>query len=247
MGISNQPGQWTLTVTSEDLTILMDLEEKTGTSFAARPHAAQVGEIISKYSSWGIVPLVIPELFPDTPMPTARIPFQQGTDLGYLNELAKANGYVFYLDPGPVPGMSKAYWGPEVRIGVPQHALSVNMDGLSTVDQLTFSFDGSAREDLEARVQIPGTRVSTVLPVPEVSVLRPPLALKPAPALKKKVLKDTANKDTTQVLAETLAQIAESADADAASPTTACTSSRAVRTTCAVVRTPRTSPWPARA
>jgi hypothetical protein len=213
VGISNQPGQSTLTVTGEDLTVLMDLEEKTGTSFTARPHAAQVAEIIAGYAEWGIVPLVIPELFPDVPMPTDRIPFQQGTDLGYLNELAKANGFVFYLDPGPVPGVSKAYWGPEVRLGVPQHALNVNMDGLSTVDQLTFSFDGSAKEELQARVEIPGTHVSTVLPVPEVSVLRPPLALKPAPALRKKVLKDTASKDATQVLAETLAKVAESADA----------------------------------
>ncbi|GGK74547.1 hypothetical protein [Mangrovihabitans endophyticus] len=213
VGISNQAGQSTLTVTGEDLTILMDLEEKTGTSFSARPHAAQVAEIIGGYAQWGIVPLVIPELFPDTPMPTNRIPFQQGTDLGYLNELAKANGFVFYLDPGPAPGVSRAYWGPEVRLGVPQHALNVNMDGLSTVDELTFSFDGSAKEDLQARVEIPGTRVSTVLPVPEVSVLRPPLALKPAPALKKRTLKDTANKDATQVLAETLAKVAESADA----------------------------------
>jgi len=213
VGISNQPGQSTLTVTGEDLTVLMDLEEKTGTSFAARPHAAQVAQIIAGYAEWGIVPLVVPELFPDTPMPTDRIPFQQGTDLGYLNELAKANGFVFYLDPGPVPGMSKAYWGPEVRLGVPQHALNVNMDSLSTVDQLTFSFDGSAKEDLQARVEIPHTHVTVPLPVPEVSVLRPPLALKPAPALKKKVLKDTANKDATQVLAETLARAAESADA----------------------------------
>jgi hypothetical protein len=213
VGIANQPGQSTLTVTGEDLTILMDLEEKTGASFAAQPHAAQVARIIGGYAEWGIVPLVVPELFPDTAMPTARIPFQQGTDLGYVTELAKANGYVFYLDPGPVPGMSKAYWGPEVRLGVPQPALSVNMDGLSTVDQLTFSFDGSAKENLQARVEIPGTRVSTVLPVPEVSVLRPPLALRPAPALRKRTLKDTASKDTTQLLAETLAKIAESADA----------------------------------
>lgn len=213
VGVSNQPGQSTLTVTGEDLTVLMDLEERKGDAFPSMPHAAQVSLIIAKYAQYGIVPLVIPEIFPDVPMPTQRIPFQQGTDLGYLTELAKANGYVFYLDPGPLPGVSRAYWGPEVRIGVPQHALNVNMDGLSTVDQMTFSFDGSAKEDIQARVQIPATRVSTVLPVPEVSVLRPPLALRPAPALKKKVIADVAKKDATQALAEVLAKIAESADA----------------------------------
>jgi hypothetical protein len=213
VGIANQPGQSTLTVTGEDLTVLMDLEERPGQSFPSMPHFGQVAVIVGRYAQYGIVPLVIPELFPDVPMVTQRIDFQKGTDLGYVTELAKANGYVFYLDPGPAPGMSRAYFGPEVRLGVPQHALNVNMDALSTVDQLTFSFDGTAREEPQVRVQIPATRVSTVLPVPEVSVLRPPLALRPAPALKKKVIEDTAKKDIAQAQAEALAKAAESADA----------------------------------
>jgi hypothetical protein len=213
VGIANQPGQSTLTLTGEDLTVLMDLEERPGDSFPSMPHFAQVAVIVGRYAQFGIVPLVIPEIFPDVPMVTQRIDFQKGTDLGYVNELAKANGYVFYLDPGPAPGVSRAYFGPEVRLGVPQHALNVNMDGLSTVDQLTFSFDGTAREEPQVRIQIPATRVSTVLPVPEVSVLRPPLALKPAPALRKKVIEDTAKKDIAQAQAEALAKAAESADA----------------------------------
>ncbi|WP_406835054.1 hypothetical protein ACICHK_01035 [Streptomyces sp. AHU1] len=213
VGVSNQPGQSTLTVTGEDLTVLMDLEERAAVPYPAMGPAARVAAIISQYAQYGITPLVIPELVPQTPMPTRRIDFQKGTDLAYVTDLAKANGYVFYLDPGPLPGMSRAYWGPEVRLGVPQHALNVNMDALSNVDQLTFAFDGTAREEPEARVQIPATRVSAVLPVPEVSVLRPPLALKPAPALKKKVIADTAKKDPGQVVAETLAKAAESADA----------------------------------
>jgi hypothetical protein len=213
VGISNLAGQSTLTVTGEDLTVLMDLEDRPGESFPSMPRAAQVALITTRYAQYGITPLVIPELFPDTPMPTQRIDFQKGTDLGYLAQLAQANGYVCYLDPGPMPGMSKLYWGPEVRLGVPQHALNVNMDDLSNVDQLTFSFDGSAREDPQTRIQIPATHVSAVLPVPEVSVLRPPLARRPAPALKKTVIDDSAKKDAAQALAEALAKAAESADA----------------------------------
>ena len=131
VGISNQAGQSTLTVTGEDLTVLMDLVERPGNAFPSMPHAAQVSLIVSQYAEFGITPLVIPELFPDTPMPTERIDFQQGTDLAYLNQLAQANGYVCYLDPGPLPGMSRLYWGPEVRLGVPQHALTVNSDAMS--------------------------------------------------------------------------------------------------------------------
>lgn len=213
VGISGVPGQSTLTLTGEDLTVLMDLEERVGVPFPAMGPAARVAAIIAQYAGYGITPLVIPELIPQTPMPTQRIDFQKGTDLGYLTELAKVNGYVFYLDPGPVPGLSRGFWGPEVRLGKPQPALTVNSDHLSNVDQLSFGFDGSAREEPVARVQIPTTKVSVLLPVPEISVLRPPLAQRPAPALRKKVIADTAKKDAAQAFAETLAKVVESSDA----------------------------------
>ncbi len=128
VSVTGTPGQSTLTVTGEDLTVLMDLEEREGVPFPAMSPAARVAAIIGRYAQYGITPLVVPELVPQTPMPTQRIDFQKGTDLGYLTELAKANGYVFYLDPGPVPGVSRGFWGPEVRLGTPQHAINVNMD-----------------------------------------------------------------------------------------------------------------------
>jgi hypothetical protein len=213
VAVSNAAGQSTLTVTGEDLTVLMDLEEKPGIPFPALPAAARVAAIIVQYAQYGIVPLVIPELFPDVTLPTQRIDFQKGTDLGYINQLAKANGYVFYLDPGPLPGMSRAYWGPEIRIGIPQPALTVNSDAFSNVEQLTFSYDGTAREQPTARIQIPATKLSIEIPIPEISVLRPPLTARPALALKKTVLPDTAKQDPAQVAAQALAAVAQSADA----------------------------------
>jgi hypothetical protein len=213
VGVSNEPGQSTLTVTGEDLTVLMSLKEEQERQFPATSPAARAVVIIANYASYGMVPVVVPEIFPQVKMPTEQVPSQKGTDLDYLNEMAKANGYVFYLDPGPVPGVSRAYWGPEVRLGVPQPALTVNSDASSNVDQMTFSFDGTAREAPTVMVQIPATKISLPLPVPEVSILRPPMALKPAPALKKTVIADTAKKDAPQALAETLAKAAESADA----------------------------------
>ena len=213
VAVSNAAGQSTLTITGEDLTVLMDLEEKPGIPFPALPAAARVAAIVVQYAQYGIIPLVIPELFPDVTLPTQRIDFQKGTDLGYINQLAKANGYVFYLDPGPVPGTSRAYWGPEIRIGIPQPALTVNSDAFSNVEQLTFSYDGTAREQPTVRIQIPLTKLSIEIPVPEISVLRPPLALRPAMALKKTVLPDTAKQDPAQAAAQALAMAAQSADA----------------------------------
>ncbi|HEV7975030.1 hypothetical protein [Amycolatopsis sp.] len=213
VGVSNQPGQSTLTVTGEDLSVLMDLEQKEDKQYPSLSPSAKAALIIAQYATYGITPVVVPEIFPQTPMPTQRIESQKGTDLEYLTKLAQDNGYVFYIDPGPVPGVSRGYWGPEVRLGVPQPALTVNSDAASNVDQMTFSFDGTAREAPQVMVQIPATKISAPLPVPEVSILRPPMALKPAPALKKKVIADSAKKDAPQALAEALAKAAESADA----------------------------------
>ena len=213
VAVSNAAGQSTLTITGEDLTVLMGLEEKPGNMFPATPDAGKVAAIIAGYAQYGIIPFVVPEIFTDVASPTQRVDFQKGTDLDYLNQLAQANGYVFYLDPGPLPGMSRAYWGPEIRIGIPQPALTVNSDALSNVEQMTFSFDGTAREQPTARIQIPATKISIEVPVPELSVLRPPLALRPAPAMKKTVLPDTAKQDPAQVYAHTLAIAAQSADA----------------------------------
>ena len=77
----------------------------------------------------------------DVPLPIDQIPAQQGTDLEYIRALAERVGYVFYLDPGPAPGMSKAYWGPQIKMGPVQPALSADMDAYTNVESLHFNFD----------------------------------------------------------------------------------------------------------
>ncbi|MEU7564156.1 hypothetical protein [Streptomyces eurythermus] len=211
VGASNLPGHSTLTVTGEDLTLLMDLEERTA-RYPNLPPSQRVLAILRRYSDYGIRPDVYQEKIAQPPHQDLRVHYQTGTDLQYVTELARANGYTFYLEPGPNPGSSSARWGPEARIGLRQHALNVNMDALSTVDQLTFAYDGTAREEPQARWQDPGTRQSTLLPQPPVSPLRPPLGRRPTPALKRKTLSGTAKQQREQAEAELLARAAVSAD-----------------------------------
>ncbi|MFF9001873.1 hypothetical protein ACF1GW_18180 [Streptomyces achromogenes] len=211
VGASNLPGHSTLTVTGEDLTLLMDLEERTA-RYPNLPPSQRVLAILRRYSDYGIRPDVYQEKIAQPPHQDLRVHYQTGTDLQYVTELARANGYTFYLEPGPGPGRSSARWGPEVRIGLRQHALNVNMDALSTVDQLTFAYDGTAREEPQARWQDPGTRQSTLLPQPPVSPLRPPLGRRATPALKRKTLSGTAKQQREQAEAELLARAAVSAD-----------------------------------
>jgi hypothetical protein len=40
-----------------------------------------------------------------------------------------------------VVGTNVAYWGPELKIGVPQPALNLDMDALTNVETLSFGFD----------------------------------------------------------------------------------------------------------
>ncbi|WP_189932105.1 hypothetical protein [Streptomyces sulfonofaciens] len=212
VGASNQPGQTTLTVTGEDLTLLMDLEERTDRYPNLRPWQ-RAQRVLDKYADFGINADIKHEQIEQPPQEQLRVPFQTSTDLTFLNELARANGYTFYLVPGPTPGQSTAYWGPEVRTGTRQHALTVNMDVNSTVDQLTFAYDGTAREEPQARWQNPATRDSQVLPQPDIGPLRPPLARNASPALKRRTLPGTAKMQLGEANAELLARAATSADA----------------------------------
>ena len=203
--VANEAGSSTLTITGEDLTVLMDLVEKNAYSFPSLSDAESAEQIIGLYAQYGIKPHVVKEVFPYIPPSDVQTNFQQGTDLAYLNQLAQDNGYVFYLDPGPLPGQSTGYWGPEKRKGKPQPALTINSDAASNVEQLTFTFDGSARQDPSALVQDQANRSVSGVTTPELSLIYPPLARKPAPALKQILLADTANEDPQQVRAQLLA------------------------------------------
>ena len=184
VGPSNEPGKATLTVTGEDLTVLMDLAEMPFMRFPAQPVPVRVAAILAKYAAFGVAPLVIPPVIPGTVNPLEELPSQRGTDLAYIRELASAAGYVFYLEPGPAPGMSLAYFGPDIRVPIPQPALAIGADAASNVDALTFSLDGLAKKIVVLSVFDPAThKIPFPLPVPPVNILQPPLGLRPtAPA-----------------------------------------------------------------
>ena len=90
-------GHSVLQVTGEDLTFLMDKIDLTGLPFPAMPAEAAVALVLAKYLGLGVIPLIIPSILLDVPIPTEKIPTQQGTDLKYIKALAKRVGYVFYL------------------------------------------------------------------------------------------------------------------------------------------------------
>ncbi|MCZ6619876.1 MAG: hypothetical protein O7E57_17295 [Gammaproteobacteria bacterium] len=208
-----QPGQSTLTVTGEDLTKLMGLQDFSGIPYPAMPPEARVVLIIAKYAVFGMIPLVIPILFPDVPIPIERIPTHKGTDLDYIKQLAADVGYVFYIDPGPVPGTNIAYWGPEIKVGVPQPALNLDMDAHTNVKSLSFNFNTAETTLPIVFIQNPLTKVPIPIPIPKVNPLQPPLGVIPAPITNVTVLKDTAKLSPMQAIGRGLAEASRSADA----------------------------------
>lgn len=168
-----------LTVTGEDLTRLMDYVDGSGTPFPAMPAEARVALILAKYALYGLIPVIIPSVLIDVPIPTDRIPRQQGKDLAYLQKLAKDVGYTFYVEPGPVPGTNTAYWGPEIRVGVPQPALNVDMDAYTNVDSVNLQFNGENAVLPILIIQNQQTKVPIPIPLPGVTPFSPPLGLLP--------------------------------------------------------------------
>ena len=182
---SNEAGQSTLTLTGEDLTVLMDVIEIPIMRYPGMPIVARLNLLLAKYAVFGVAPLVIPPLFPDVPIPTDQIPTQTGSDLAYIKKMADQTGYIFYLVPGPAPGVSIFYFGPDIRIPIPQPALTVNMDANSNVEGLTFSLDGLAKKVVIMTIMDPITgKIPIPIPVPNISLLRPPFGAVLTPPMK---------------------------------------------------------------
>lgn len=206
-------GQSTLTITGSDLTALMDYIEFTGIPYPAMPPEARIALIIAKYAMFGMIPLIIPSIFTDITIPVKSIPVHKGTDLAYITKLAEDAGYVFYIQPGPVPGTNIAYWGPEVKVGIPQPALNTNMDVHSNVESLNFTFKGDSKGIPVVFIQNQETRVPIPIPIPDISPLNPPLGVIPPFPVKFNQLKDTARLSPMKAISLGLAEAAKSAEA----------------------------------
>jgi hypothetical protein len=173
---SNEPAQSMLTITGEDLSVLMDVVEMNFMRYPAMPEVARLYVILAKYLVFGILPVVLPPIPPEITLPTDSVPTHRGTDLAYIKSLAQDAGYVFYVEPGPLPGQSIAYFGPDIRLPIPQPALNVNMDAYTNVESMSFSLDGLAKKIVVFTIMDLATQTIPIpIPVPNLSILRPPL------------------------------------------------------------------------
>ncbi|MGB3612423.1 MAG: hypothetical protein WBA10_01425 [Elainellaceae cyanobacterium] len=175
---SPQPGNTTLTVTGEDISVMMDLEEKS-VEHTAQDEATIARRILAEYTaSYGVIPTVVAPKLQDRPTQNQRIPTQQATDLQYLQTIAERFAFQFYVTPGPAVGSNTAYWGPPQRQTVPQRALTVNMGSFTNVGSVSFQNDGMAATTVDGSVQ--DRETNRPVPVREFRSDRPALTTEPA-------------------------------------------------------------------
>ena len=219
IGTDVQNGRTTLTVIGEDLTRVMDLFDTSGLPLPAMPPEAQVALLLVKYLVLGVTPMVIPSVLIDVPLPIDRIPRQKGTDLKHIRRLADQVGYVFYQDPGPQPGQSIAYWGPQIKVGPVQPALALDADAYTNVEHLQFTFKNTRKALPIVTIQEPITKTPIPIAVGDITPLNPPLgAIEPIPT-RIDITKGAAKWSAMRAALIAMARASTSAEAVSASGT----------------------------
>ena len=82
-----RPGEAKVTITGEDVSVLMDMDEKSA-EHPAQPEVIVAAKLIASYPHFGMTPMVVPPPSFDPPIPIERTPSQQGTDLDHLEQMA---------------------------------------------------------------------------------------------------------------------------------------------------------------
>lgn len=204
----------TVSVKGKDLTQVMDLVPLDGLPYPAMTPSERARAALLKYLMLGCAPGVVPAFVEERPMPNESIPTHQGTDYAYLKQLASAVGYVFYIEPGPAIGSSVAYWGPEVRIGVPQPAITYGFGAEhDNCSALRFSYDREKRKTPIVTIQEKWSKSSFEIPIPNDLPFTPPLgAVPPLPPVTVR-LRDTGKLPPEQALMRGIAFAVRNADA----------------------------------
>jgi hypothetical protein len=206
-------GQATLTVTGEDLSKVMNYIPFDGLPYPAQPPNIRVLTMLAKYAAFGVIPLVIPPIITEVPDPTDEIPRQIGTDLEYIKFLADEAGYEFWVDPGPLPLQSTAYWGPTLRIGLPQPALNTNMDAETNIETIDFNFDSEGATLPIVMIAPKALKFGIPIPIPAVNPLAPPFGLVPPIPKRIEIDRESTLKGAGVALLRGFAKAAKSNDA----------------------------------
>jgi hypothetical protein len=204
------PGQSTLTVTGRDVSVLMDLEDRSA-AFPNMPDFLIVLQTLARYPELALIPLVTPTV--DLPIFFQRIPRQAETDLQFIRRLAKRNGFVFHVNP-VLPNVNQAVFAPELRASVPQSALTINTITADNVSSLHFTDDGLAPTGVTGSSFLePISKTTIPIPEPPLSLRQPPVVIFPEPTKRKDQLRESAKESPSRAFLSAMAKVTGSPEA----------------------------------
>jgi hypothetical protein len=180
------PGQTTLTITGEDISVMMDQSQAKQIQHPQQSERTIVQKILSSadYAKYTIIPDIHKPPADITPTRNERIPAQSGSDLAYLRQLGERFDYVFFMTPGPGIGQNTAYWGPRPRGNNPQGAITVNMSSFTNAESVNVKFDAQAATQVQGRIQ--DRKTNRIQPLRSTTSDRPALAVQSALQLQRK-------------------------------------------------------------
>lgn len=132
---ANQPGQSVLNIVAMEPTVLMNLVEDN----KAWPNMADSDIADRMFRDHQFTPVV------DQTQPTWQendyVPMQRGTDIQFLQALAKRNGFECYVELNPDSGQVEGHFHLPKLQQTPQGVLSVNMGDATNVNSFNARFD----------------------------------------------------------------------------------------------------------
>jgi hypothetical protein len=175
----NGPEDPTFVVTGEDLSLLMDLVDYSR-EFPSLPDGLIVAAVLAPYAALGVLPVFGAAL--SALVPYDHVPQQASTDRVMVQQLAQANGCVFFVTPGEALYTNTAYWGRRPRLTPPSAAINVAAGPFTNAEATQFTYDALATTRYFGEVM--ETEVPPYEDVPVLTLVGaqlPPFAATPSP------------------------------------------------------------------
>jgi phage protein D len=134
---SNQPGQSVLNVVAMDPTVLMNLDEQV------RPWPnmsdSDIATAIFSDRAYDFAPVVDSTSW--RRQEADQTTLQRGTDIQFLQQIAKRNGFECYVETNSLTGRSEGHFHAPVLDKTPQGVLSVNMGETTNVNAFSARYE----------------------------------------------------------------------------------------------------------
>lgn len=135
VNFANQPGQSLLNVVAMDPTVLMSLEERV----RPWPDMADSDIAAAIFGNYGLTPQVEQTRLARQAVDTLIL--QRGSDIQFLHQLARRNGYEVYVELNPLTGLAEGHFHPPRLDQQPQGVLSVNFGAATNVNSFNARYD----------------------------------------------------------------------------------------------------------